>query len=62
MKFSIRFRIGGRFGAGSKYNLKEFCVHIVDQYSLTETEVCAIVTLQKGEVFTNDDMQLQRTA
>lgn len=60
MKFSIRFKIGNRFGAASKYTLRELCISIVDRYSLTETEICAIVTLQLGETFTNEDMVIKK--
>lgn len=60
MKFTIRFKIGNRFGAGSKYTLREFCTSIVDRYSLTETEICTIVTLQIGERFTNEDILVER--
>lgn len=49
MSFAIRFAIGNRFGAASKYTLIEFCVHCVDRYGLKEGEVCRIVTLQPGE-------------
>lgn len=60
MKFSIRFKIGNRFGAASKYTLRDFCISIVDRFSLTETEVCTIVTLQSGETFTNEDMMVKK--
>ncbi|UOF79482.1 hypothetical protein [Caudoviricetes sp.] len=60
MKFSIRFRIGNRLGAASKYSLRDFCISVVDRYSLTETEVCTIVTLQSGETFTNEDMKVTK--
>lgn len=60
MKFAVRFKIGGRLGAGSAYSLKEFCVYVVDRYALTETEVCTIVTLQPGERFANEDMEVVR--
>lgn len=60
MKFSIRFKIGNRFGAASKYTLREFCISIVDRYSLTETEVCTIVTLQRGESFKNEDLMITK--
>lgn len=60
MKFSIRFKIGNRFGAASKYTLRELCISIVDRYSLTETEICTIVTLQPGETFTNEDMVIKK--
>lgn len=60
MKFIIRFKIGGRFGAGSVYTLREVCTHVVDRYSLTETEVCTVVTLQPGETFTNEDLEATR--
>jgi len=60
MKFSIRFKIGNRFGAASKYTLRELCIGIVDRYSLTETEVCTIVTLQPGETFTNEDLMIRK--
>lgn len=60
MKFSIRFKIGNRFGAASKYTLREFCINIVDRFSLTETEVCTIVTLQPGEYFTNEDLMIRK--
>lgn len=60
MKFSIRFKIGNWFGAASKYTLREFCINIVDRFSLTETEVCTIVTLQPGEYFTNEDLMIRK--
>lgn len=62
MKFSIRFKIGSRFGAGSIYSLRDMCVDIVDRYSLTERELATIVTLNVGEVFSNEDMQITRKA
>lgn len=60
MKFSIRLKIGPRFGAASKYTLRDFCVSVVDRFSLTETEVCTIVTLQSGETFTNGDLMVKK--
>lgn len=60
MRFEIRFKIGNRFGAASRYTLVEISVHIVDRHSLTETELATIVTLQVGETFTNEDMQIRR--
>lgn len=60
MKFSIRFKIGSRFGAASIYSLRDLCVNVVDRYSLTERELATIVTLNKGEVFSNEDMQITR--
>lgn len=60
MKFLIRFKIGNRFGAASKYTLREFCTSIVDRYSLTEAEVCTIVTLQSGESFKNEDLAITK--
>jgi hypothetical protein len=52
MAFSIRFAIGNRLGAASKYSLIEFCLHVIDRYGLKEHEVATIVTLQKGEKYT----------
>ena len=60
MKFRIRFRIGGRLGAASAYSLREFCVHLVERYSLTETELCTIFTLKPGESYNNEDMEVTR--
>ena len=61
MTFNIRFRIGkNRLGAGSRYSLKEFCISVVERYSLTETEVCTIATLQIGKTFKNEYMEIQR--
>jgi hypothetical protein len=60
MKFSIRFKIWNRFGTASKYTLRELCISIVDRYSLTETEICTIVTLQPGETFINEDMAIKK--
>lgn len=62
MKFSIRFKIGNRFGAASKYTLRELCVSVVDRYSLTDGELSIIVTMNVGEVFQNEDMQVSRVA
>lgn len=60
MKFAIRFKIGSRLGAVSRYTLREFCVSIIDRYSLTETEICTIVTLQVGESFSNEDLTIKK--
>ena len=60
MRFVIRFKIRNRFGASSKYSLRDICVCLVDRYSLTETELATIVTLQVGEEFVNDDMLIRR--
>ena len=60
MRFVIRFKIANRFGAGSKYSLKDLCVSVVDRYSLSERELCQIVTMQVGETFTNEDLTVQR--
>lgn len=62
MKFTIRFRIGKRFGKGSRYSLREVCIHLVEQYSLTETEIRTVVTLGVGCVFSNEDMHVKRVA
>lgn len=60
MKFLIRFKIMNRFGAASRYSLRDFCISVVDRFSLTETEVCTIVTLNPGEVFINDDLMVKK--
>lgn len=62
MKFIIRFRIGARLGAGSRYTLREFCTDIVDRYSLREAEVLTVVTLGIGEAFKNSDLEIKRVA
>lgn len=62
MRFIIRFKIGNRFGAGSKYSLRDLCICIVDQYSLKEHELATIVTLRVGEIFTNEDFTAKRVA
>ena len=60
MKFSIRFKIGNHLGPASKYTLRELCVSVVDRYSLRENELAHIVTMNVGEVFQNEDMQVTR--
>lgn len=60
MKFSVRFKIGNRLGAGSVYSLREICTAIVDRYSLKEKEIEEIVQLKSGGQFTNEDMQITR--
>jgi hypothetical protein len=62
MKFIIRFKIGNRFGVGSKYSLTEFCANVIARYGLRENEVCTIVTLQVGETFTNSVLTAKRVA
>lgn len=61
MQFIVRLKIGNRFGRGSKYTLREFCVFLVERYSLTETELCTIATLQENETFNNEDMRVTKT-
>ena len=62
MKFKVRFKIGTRLGAVSIYTLREFCVCLVDRYSLTETELCTIFTMHPDEAFNNEDMQVTKAA
>lgn len=66
MKFNVRFaigtagKVGSRLGSGSSYTLRELCVSVVDRYSLSESEVCAIAALKPGESFRNEDMEVTR--
>jgi len=60
MKFSIRFKIGNRYGAGSIYSTRDICLSIVDRYSLKEEELCTIFTLVKGGIFFNTDLMIKR--
>lgn len=60
MRFSVRFRIGGRFGAISRYSLRDFCVSLVDRYSLSEAEVLAVVTLPVGTIIEMSDLWVRR--
>lgn len=64
MTFGVRFRIGNRLGATSRYSLVEVCIHLVDRYSLTETEITKIVQLPAKEAifFMNEDMEVRRLA
>lgn len=62
MRFDIRFKIGNRFGKASRYSLKEFCIAVVDRYSLKEVEVETVVSLAPGECFQNLDLQIWRVA
>ena len=60
MKYFIRFKIGNRLGAKSSYSLREFCVSVVERYSLTNAEVGAVVRLQPDETFENEDLHIVR--
>lgn len=62
MRFSVRFFIGNRAGAASKYTTREVCIALVDRYSLREHELCTIFTLQVGEKFENEDMIVERVS
>lgn len=67
MKFNIRFAIGNRLGKASRYSLKEFCVFVVDRYSLSESEVEAVVTQKVGDTTHVDEdgkriMEVKRVA
>lgn len=60
MKFSIRFKICNRFGSISKYSLREFCISIVERFSLTEQECQSVIELSVGEIFCNKDVFIRR--
>jgi hypothetical protein len=60
MKFIVRFRVGGRLGAGSTYTLREICVSLVNRYDLKEKEICEIVALPPGGKFSNADLEVAR--
>ncbi len=51
MKFKVRFKIGNRYGYASVYSLREFCLYIFNQCSLTEAELCHILTLGLHEQY-----------
>ena len=60
MRFTIRFRIHNRWGTGSVYSLRDLCVSVVDRYSLSERDLCQIVTLTIGETFSNENLLVKR--
>lgn len=62
MKFSVRFKIVNRFGKASAYSLRDICITLVDQYSLREHEITAIVGLRAGsnDTFVNGDMAVRK--
>ncbi len=62
MRFTIRFKIGNRLGAGSRYSLRDFCISVVDRYALNDAELTKIVSLKVGEWFTNEDMEVRRAS
>ena len=60
MRFLIRVRSRNRWGSGAPYSLRDLCLAIVDRYSLRESELCTIVTLQVGEEWHNEDLLIRR--
>lgn len=62
MRFSVRFKIGNRAGAASKYTTRDICINLVDRYSLREHELCTIFTLHTDERFENEDMIVVRVS
>ncbi len=60
MRYKIRLKIGNRLSATSSLSLREFCIAIVDRYSLTEKECETIVTMQVGQEFKNNDLVITR--
>lgn len=60
--FSITINYPGATPATDQYDLVGFCVSVVDAYGMTESEACAVVGLQVGEHFTNEDMTVRRVA
>jgi hypothetical protein len=51
IRYNISFAIGNRYGKVNAYSLKEFCLCVLDRYSITECELADIVTLHKEETY-----------
>lgn len=60
MKFAIQFKIGQRFGSISKYSLRDFCIAIVERFSLTDRECHLVIELKVGETFCTEDLLIRR--
>lgn len=60
MRFTVRFEIGGRLGAGSKYSLRDICVSLVDRYSIKDRELNQIVIMKAGESIRVPGLQITR--
>lgn len=60
MKYAIRFKIGNRFDSVSKYSLREFCIFIVERFSLTERECQSVIELKIGESICLKDFYIYR--
>ena len=59
--YSVRFKVGNRLGAKSKYTLRDIAVSLVDRYSITHTELCTLVTMPIGSKCTRiDDLVIER--
>lgn len=59
-KYTLRFRIGKRFGKGSSYSLRDIAISIVDRWSLTDNEFNRIVNMVVGEDYTVLDIHIRR--
>lgn len=60
MLFNIRFKIGNRYGAGSRYTGVEFCVHVVDRYGIREMELNKIFALKPNQGYQCSIMMIKR--
>lgn len=59
-KYAVQFSIGNRLGPIGKYSLKDLCISVVERYSLTDTELNTIVSLEPQAKFSNRDMLVKR--
>lgn len=60
MKYSIQFKDKGRIAHADNFTLRDFCVQLVDSYSLTEDELEQVCRLEVGGSFENEDMLVKR--
>lgn len=59
-RYGVRLKIGNRFGAASKYTLREVAVCLLEQFSITDREFNTIVDLHIGETTSVPGMRITR--
>ena len=60
MKYSIQFKLKGCITYADNFTLRDFCVQLVDAYSITEDELEQVCRLEVGGRFENEDMLVMR--
>lgn len=58
-RYKVQFKTRG-MDVDGVYTAREFCIFLVDRYSLTESEVSAVFALEDSDAVENEQMTITR--